>query len=472
MSLYGNVFKPQTVELNEEQIAWIDEIEADMMTEAAELGLLDESQKFKLAPKFKDKPEYKELYKTLQYAENILNQEGIQLDGNKAGKAALEVLDKVNNVAQAGSIASMAVPAFGIPAYLITRVVSWGLKNGKENIAQDYADRVIAQLDNLKDLVDDEATLEKIQDTIDKLEQQKANLDRDFKQEKKNLKVAKRMDKKDAKIERKAEKKALRAAKRSVKRNKVDDNDDDEMIDDINSDTDDDDIEESYITKEENNMNNETVLEAVLDFLAESDRPYNYESLDDVVDHLTDLYENNIISPEDAAICMESLNMISESNKAVDTTSVLEYCVENGIQLDSDQLAILKEADDPVEVLSEFGFNKSKQSPEYQQKVEDWKKNEKMKKMVDKINQKDVDKFIKEKNKWNAKDPSTLKAKDTNMAKRLIDADKAEKRAQSAYIRKWKKTPEYDEFVNNLHRAAADNALIDYKNKAAGGYRA
>lgn len=234
MGIYGNTFKPAP-ELSEDVLALLKEQEDNLIQEATELEIFSEA-KFHLF-KIGDSKEFKDISKTLADAELLLNASGDSIDAG-AGRTALKIIDKIVEVVNAGSsIAAIPAPVLFLPVALISKLVSWGVKAGKEAQIKGYVDEAITKLDGLADDEEDEAKKDQINKMIEKLQTQKHTLEvgrKGVKKEEKAVKnlekSAEKAEKKEEKAEAKEQKKALKAAAKAAKKNKAtdDDNEDDD----------------------------------------------------------------------------------------------------------------------------------------------------------------------------------------------------------------------------------------------------
>lgn len=150
-------------------------IEVDLaLSESAESYILKEEAKFSFLPRFKEKEEYKFLYKDVEAAERLLNQEGVS-SGSRAGKIALRILDLIWNVGDV-LVLPTCLLIFPIIGYLIDRLVEWGIQLGKEAVARKDCEKTIVKLGKLKKMTDDKQVkaacdkeIEKLKKASDKL---------------------------------------------------------------------------------------------------------------------------------------------------------------------------------------------------------------------------------------------------------------------------------------------------------------
>lgn len=145
--------------------------------------------KFHFLPKFKEVPETKSAWKTLEEAEELLNMNGDGWSGqtaNKVIKVALRVFDIYENVVSVISFPLMFT-IIGIPYYLIFRLVSWGYRAGEEatvehgivKVLEKYKQTIAAEKDpkRKKALKDQE---EKLQKKYKRFLERKKGIERDY----------------------------------------------------------------------------------------------------------------------------------------------------------------------------------------------------------------------------------------------------------------------------------------------------
>ncbi len=136
----------------------VESIKEECLLEMIGTGVyIEEKAKFHFAPKFKEDPSLKELYKVAKEAEDELNNEGEATNTgiNKFGKLALRILDVLNNINAAIAFPLLILIA-PIPGYLINRALSYGMRLGKDAAAAGYANKVINKYEELAKKEQDE----------------------------------------------------------------------------------------------------------------------------------------------------------------------------------------------------------------------------------------------------------------------------------------------------------------------------
>ena len=134
--------------------------------------------KFHFLPKFKDEPKMKKYLGTLKEAERLLNSEGeiTETTAHQFGNVALRVCDIIYNV---GAVISLPMCLFivPIPAYLVIRLISWGIRTGREAIVKAEGEKVLKKYNKLINKTSDEELKSKLTKQRDKLAKKLSSLD-------------------------------------------------------------------------------------------------------------------------------------------------------------------------------------------------------------------------------------------------------------------------------------------------------
>ncbi len=376
MGIYGNIFKPVEAP-SEEAIQLAEAFEAEVIKEATEMGVYTEA-KFHLF-KVGDSSEYKKLEKDLKDAEQILNANNENIDVNKVGHALLHGTDKVVELVNAGSSIGSFNP-YLIPVALVSKLVSFGLKTGKEKEALRFTDEAITKLQSILDAAETDAEKERIQKCIDKLLASKHTLEVGKKGVRKEEKAAKKEEKAIAKEEKKEareEKRALKKAAKEVKKNK-DDEDDEEITAQVEA------ADFIDFCNENNIPLTEEQINAVMGIVNEKCCDCDDKDDDDEVDD-SDKEEVNKKAAEELSEKEESANIYSAFRLLM--SEATDEQIEKFLEATADQVRALKDNPDAVAKFNKGLAKKMAKDDAAQSKAE-----ESQKKVQDVINN-DPDNF-------------------------------------------------------------------------------
>lgn len=175
MSVYGKGYFVSEQEKIDEKAMM-----ESMLLEAANEGLYSIMEaNFTILPTFKNTPALRKYESVAKEAEELLQEKGVddKAYGTKIVRLIGRFLDILENVSSVLTIPAVLSIVY-IPAYLVTRLISWALRWGQEKLAIKECDATITTYNKLLKEAKSKQEKDKLESAIKKIKDSKEKLEK------------------------------------------------------------------------------------------------------------------------------------------------------------------------------------------------------------------------------------------------------------------------------------------------------